>query len=395
MEEQENKVVLAIETANTKVLEIVNNALILGWDKDYCKSLVVELVKDTSRELKELGASTDLILNTQNSIYSTFMNSWLLTTSVIEKNLNIKEIGAIAQEILKVKSESIKELTSQGLIIDTNEKNALLGQGSINNLRDFMTEGYKQETGLGASQRFVDYTERIKNTLNEINQRLADETMTLTGKDGRQLSVRNLAEIETRYKLISEDLTRNGINLNDLVVASSHPDASERCSWWQGKIFIVDLEVDSRPMGQYYGIKPMQTIVGYVDGKPYYSLLQACENGFLSYNCQHRLIKYYKGIKTQERNFIEVSKQRNLTAIQRNMENTIRKYKRREVLSNKGVTLKRKNPYTDEVEEFTEREYNILMSKYWQERYSKFSSDNNLPEYRWRTRITTTERSIK
>ena len=395
MEEKEDKVVLCIETANTKVLEIVNNAVVLGWDKEYCKSLVVELVKSTSKELKELGASDNLILNTQNSIYTTFMSSWVITTSVIAKNLNIKEIGAIAQEILNVESESVKELTSKGFILDVKEQNAMLGLGSITNLRDFMTEGNNKETGLGASQRFIDYTSRIKETLNEINQRLADETMTLVGKDGRKLSVRNLAEIETRYKMISEDLTRNGINVNDLVVASSHPDASERCSWWQGKIFIVDLDINSRPMGQYPGVKPPQNIMGYVDGKPYYSLLQACEYGFLSYNCQHRLVKYYKGIKTQERNFVEVKQQRNLTAMQRNMENTIRKYKRREVLSIKGVTVVKKNPYTDKYEEFTEREYNILMSKYWQEKYSKFAADNNLPIYKWRLRITQTERQIK
>ena len=76
------------------------------------------------------------------------------------------------------------------------------------------------------------------------------------------------------------------------------------------------------------------------------------------------------------------------------MENTIRKYKRRETLSNSAVTVKRKNPFTGQVEEFKEREYNITMSKYWQERYSQFSSAHDLPEYRWRLRITQAERSI-
>jgi hypothetical protein len=148
-------------------------------------------------------------------------------------------------------------------------------------------------------------------------------------------------------------------------------------------------------MGQYKGHKPNQDIIGYIDGKPYYSLLQACQNGFLSYNCQHRLIKYYNGAKPPETDFVTVHKNRNLTAIQRNMENTIRKYKRRQVLSNKNVTLKRKNPYTGKMEEFREREYNILMSQYWQEQYSAFSQKHDLPEYRWRLRITNAEREVK
>ena len=76
------------------------------------------------------------------------------------------------------------------------------------------------------------------------------------------------------------------------------------------------------------------------------------------------------------------------------MENTVRKFKRREVLSSPGVTITRKNPYTNEMQVFKERDYNILMSKYWQERYAEFSNDNGLPEYRWRLRITETERKI-
>ena len=76
------------------------------------------------------------------------------------------------------------------------------------------------------------------------------------------------------------------------------------------------------------------------------------------------------------------------------MENNVRRFKRREVLSNSGVVLRRKNPYTQKMELFKEREYNTLMSKYWQERYSQFSNANNLPEYRWRLRITQAEREI-
>ena len=390
MDEKEDKSVLIIEEANTRVLKIVNDALMFGWTKQYCKELVLELVRETKEQLRALKASDELILNTQNSIMATFMNAWSITIGILKKESKKDEFGVIGQALLNMQSNAKKETTSKGMIINLMDNETIgIGKGSIKNLRDFVTG-----EGLGASQRFIDYTDRIKNTLNEINERLADETMTLTGKDGRKLSVRNLAEIETRYNMITEDLKRNGIEVSDFVIASSHSDASERCSWWQGKIFIVDLEINSRPMGQYKGFKPHQDILGYIDGKPYYSLLQACNNGFLSYNCQHRLIKYYKGANPPEYDFISVKRKRNLTAIQRNMENTVRKFKRREVLSNPGVTIKRKNPYTNEIEEFKERDYNILMSKYWQERYREFSNNNNLPEYRWRLRITETERKI-
>lgn len=386
---KEDKSVLVIEEANTKVLEIVNNAVALGWDKEYCKQRVRLLVEDTRAKLKELDVSDNLILNTTNSILSTFMASWTMTIQVLSRNAKKDKIGIIANTILQMDSEANKQITGKGMVLNINDDVIGIGKGSITNLRDFITDGE-----LGASQRFVEYTKMIKETLNEINERLADQTMTLTGKDGRQLSVRNLAEIETRYKLISDDLKRNDIEVNDFVISSVHA-ASERCSWWQGKIFIVDLDVDSRPMGQYKGEKPNQTIKGYIDGKPYYSLLEACENGFLSYNCQHRLIKYFKGAKPPQYDMITIQTKRDFTTIQRNMENTIRKYKRRQTLSNKNVSMRRKNPYTDEYQEFKEREYNQLMSKYWQEKYRNFSKDNGLPIYEWRLRITEAERGIK
>ena len=118
------------------------------------------------------------------------------------------------------------------------------------------------------------------------------------------------------------------------------------------------------------------------------SLKQACENGFLSYNCQHRLIKYYKGIKPIEYPMVQVNKARDLTIRQRQMENTIRHWKRKERLSDRKLKVNRTNPLTGEQEQFTEYEWNVLNSKLWQEKYRNFSRDNGLPMYEWRTRIT-------
>jgi hypothetical protein len=204
-----------------------------------------------------------------------------------------------------------------------------------------------------------------------------------------------MAEINARYKMITNDLERQGINQNDFVIASSHEDASERCSWWQGKIFLMDVDISSRPMGQYRGHKPSQTILGYIDGKPYYSLLEACNNGFLSFNCQHRLIKYYKGASPVRYDMVEVKKARNLSITQRQMENTIRKWKRRETLSSKGIYVNKTDPFHPEkgIQEMSELQYNQIMSKWWQEKYASFSKVNNIPEYRWRTRITDYERN--
>jgi hypothetical protein len=172
-----------------------------------------------------------------------------------------------------------------------------------------------------------------------------------------------------------EKIKANG---NKYVVASAHGNASERCSWWQGKIFLIDLDVATREMGQYKGIKLKQTILGYIDGKPYYSLKEACENGFLSFNCQHRLIAYYKGIHIPKYNLVEVAKRRDISQKQRYLENKIRKEKSKQVLATSNE----------------ERKQATKESRRLQAYYRDFCKVNNVPRYDWRCRVTEVERNI-
>lgn len=384
-QERKDELALCVEDANTKLTQIINNSVWFAYSKALAKSLVNELVKETTKRLEELKASNDLIQSTINALKKRFMTEWLNVIAVLKENAVKDNLGIIAQTIQQMESVKPIDMESKGITIDLIDNESELGVANahITNLRDFMTDN-----DLGGSQRYTDYVNRLNNALVEIKNNLANGTLTLRDSKGRVKSIRNMAEIETRYKMITEDLKRNGVGLNDFVVASAHANASERCSWWQGKIFLVDLDINSRPMGQYRGTKPTQTVLGHIDGKPYYSLREACENGFLSFNCQHRLIKYYKGVKPPVFAVKEVSRLRDATIRQRNMENTIRKWKRQEKIADSKLVVTRTDPFTNQEEEMTEREYTILMSKYWQQRYRDFSEQQGLPRYEWRTRIT-------
>ena len=382
--ERKDELALCVEDANTKLTQIINNSVWFGYTKTLAKSLVNELVRETTKRLEELKASSDLIQSTINALKKRFMTEWLQVIAILKENVNNDNLGIIAKTIQQMESVKPLDLKDKGITIDILDNEKLgMTNAHVSNLRDFMTDNE-----LGGSQRYTDYVNRINNALVEIKDNLANGTLTLKDSLGRTKSIRNMAEIETRYKMITEDLKRNGVGLNDFVVASAHANASERCSWWQGKIFLVDIDVNSRPMGQYKGTKPNQTVLGHIDGKPYYSLLQACENGFLSFNCQHRLIKYYKGVKPPVYAIKEVNHLRDATIRQRQMENTIRQWKRKEKLSDRVLKVNRTNPITGKMEQFTEYEWNVLNSKLWQQKYRAFSQRNGLPTYEWRTRIT-------
>lgn len=388
MEEREDKLTLIIETANTKVQEIINNALMFGYNKTYCKALVIQLVDKTTKELEENDASDYLIANTKTAILKAFMKGWLNVIAILESKRKTDDLGVIAKVIEQMQTKVPLELKAdKGISIAVYDDNVGIAKAGIKNLRDFVTT-----TELGGTSRFVDYKRMLSNTILEVKDKIASGVLTLQDSLGRTKSIRNMAEIETRYKMINEDLKRQGVENGSFVVSSSHSDASERCSWWQRKIFLVDLDVASRPMGEYKGGKPQQDVLGHIDGKPYYSLRQACENGFLSYNCQHRLIKYYKGIAPVKYSFASVKEARELTIRQRQMENTIRHWKRKEKLADRTIKVKRKNPITGLEEEFTDYEWTVLNSQLWQDKYSSFSESAGLPIYRWRTRITEYEK---
>ena len=388
MEEREDKLTLIIEAANTRVQEIINESLMLGYTKLYAKSLVIQLVNKTEKELEENGASEYLIENTKIAILKAFMKGWLQVITILENKLDNDNLGFIGKIIEQMQTKAPLNLKADsGITIDIYENNIGIAKAGIKNLRDFVTD-----TELGGTSRFVNYKTMLQNTIIEVKDKIASGVLTLEDSLGRTKSIRNMAEIETRYKMINEDLKRQGVENGSFVVASTHQDASERCSWWQGKIFLVDLDVASRPMGEYNGKEPTQTVLGHIDGKEYYSLKQACENGFLSYNCQHRLIKYYKGIAPVEYSFASVEEARELTIRQRQMENTIRHWKRKEHIADRTLKVKRKNPITGLEEEFTDYEWTVLNSQLWQDKYESFSSNAGLPIYRWRTRITEYEK---
>ena len=370
-EERKDELALCVEDANTKLIEIINNSILFAYSRIYAKSLVTNLCNETEKRLKELNASDYLIANTINALKKRFMTEWLQVIAILKQMQKNDNLGLIGKTIQQMESKTPLEMSGKkGITIDLIDEDKTLGiaNAKIENLRDLMT--YNE---LGASQRYIDYVSKLNESLMDIKDKLADGSLTLKDSLGRTKSIRNMAEIETRYKMISEDLERQGVKQNQFLISSSHSNCSCRCSYWQGKIFIVDLDINSRPMGEFdKKHPPIPTAKGHIDGKEYFSLREACENGFLSYNCQHRLIKYYKGIKPPQYKALEVDFLRDATIRQRQMENYIRKYKRREKLAT------------------TSDEYQkaVAKSKEWQKKYANFSLRLGLPRYEWRTRIT-------
>ena len=393
---EEKNLVLIVENANTELKRIITDSMMYSWNKNVAKAKVERLIKDTIKMLRDMEASENLIQSTELGLKQTFLREWRETITLLKTYAKKDKTGILALTIARMNSDNVNVQVqdSGGLMVDIIGDNDLaIANGNVTNIRDFMTEVEN-----ASANRFVDYADMVEDAVVDITEKIAEGSLSQYDKLGRQKSIRNMAEIETRYNLIVDDIKRQGLEKDkDFVVASSHPNESERCHFWSAKIYLLDLDVASRPMGQYNPKnKPTPKIIGHLpNGEPYYSLQQACENGFLSYNCQHRLVKYYEGINPPRYDLVTVNKERDLTTRQRILENRIRKYKARAEMSQQGFSKKYKDPFTDEYKKMSQRTYNQKMSKYWMEEYRKLAIENNLPIYLWRTRISLTEREMR
>ena len=206
------------------------------------------------------------------------------------------------------------------------------------------------------------WDQKVKPTIDRLIESVALDPNDYSGRN----SLRNLAEMETRYQAHLdriEELKASGIKL---VVCSSHADCSDRCAPWQGRVYSLD--------GTY----------GVVDGHRYVPLELATEiyyttkagrtykNGLLGFNCRHEL-RPYEGQLLPTISAEERKAEYAVTLRQRAMERAVRR-KRVEALMLKDIN---KTWYLE-----ARKQAAALYAN-----YMKFSKENERAFYPMRTAI--------
>ena len=390
MKEKE-ELIMIVENATSQLKLLIQKGISSNLAQALILNECYNLISETEKELKKQTNDKEFIqeqIKGLNSLLVRWTNYYLLGLNKIAN----QEHSAILKEVLdnykllNKEGTPIKPLRNGGLtIVSQSPKDMYLANEGIDNIRDLMTN--PQEGGVG---RYVDYGKKLREEIARLQEQYALDPASVSDAKGNKKNLRAMAEIKVRYDLISDDLKGKDVKY---VMATSHPNASERCSWWQGKLFKVDMDVESRQMYQYSKEKSQRLCKPlpkeeWIDGIETYSLKTAVECGFLSYNCQHRLIKYYKGVKAPQYNLIEVERKRNETTIQRALENKVRQTKMIESVNGRNCLIERKNPYTKQMEVFKASDYSVLMQDY----YKEYCQRHGLTQYTWRLRITQEER---
>ena len=319
------------ETVVVKIKEVVLNDLQAGKSDIEIRTKVKKLIDDFCAEINDTvyKARARLVLVESFKRWYSMTNAVMLAVPF----LILRRYSNVPPKVMQSAERQFKKLPPQV---------ALRVQ------RQIPIVEYAQE------YHDAEYRRKMKQAYLRYAVQLADDP----ARYNKNVSLRNLAEVEVRRQEVNDALARLRSQGVCLAWASSHVDCSQRCAPWQGRLYSLD-----GTSGTVDGIPfiPIETAINVVDKYGYI-------NGLFGFNCRHRLIPYYKGLQpTQDYSHAQMAKERAIDKRQRELERTIRKWKER------GFVL-RKGHREESLSAFAK-------AREWTEVYKKYSIENGREYY--------------
>jgi hypothetical protein len=333
--------VVTVQSITLRIKEIVLKDVMEGVDKRVTEAKIKIVIDSLSFNDRVLQLTTRRTLkNFARAIY-------------FNHSVAMRKLGKAYEREMKAIEPSYKVDLSAGF-------NLIAEQARF---REFIDNAPK---GLPVIEN---YRERVASQVRQLA--LEPPIATRTRADGTKytVSLRNLAEIRTRFNANNEDLQEFKDNDVDLVFTSSHADSSIRCQPYQGRLYSISGKTGRTPDGQTY--TPLDTALAGPDGDG---------NGIISgYNCRHRLIPYQQGLRPpEEYSKAEIKRERTIDQRQRYLENRIRNIKGEErALRTIGET--------ERADELNARWKQVDAN------YKSYSLRNGRAFYRWRTQVSRDE----
>ncbi len=266
------ELILEIEQATTDLKLLIKKSLTDFVSINNTRREATMLIDEVYEYVIKYGDDYETMANQTKESLTKCFNEWYA-----QALQTLKEMGAtpfIRNVRSLIRGDDRKGLNAY--ILNENGK-MVKARVDASELRKYITS-HK----FAAGQLMID---DYKKKMNVAMVEIAKERPTLTGinKNGKRytLSLRNLAEMKTRYEAKQEDMERlrkAGINL---VIASQHVDSSKRCEPWQGRVYSLDGSSGRTKDKHRWSYIPLKV---------------AIDNGFLGYNCRHRVVKYMENM---------------------------------------------------------------------------------------------------
>lgn len=342
-----NPQVLSIEDAETEIREVIMQSFLQGASKQQLNikinKIIARVEKAVDKKLK--SAIRRSLLAFANRQYNTLQNNW----------------GAYLPALL--------------VLIGYRQKHNNAGSKQELN---YITQQLAQRPiprGIQPDYYARDLIKRVDSVLNELCEQQPLDPNDISGRN----NLRNKAEMEIRYQRHQDEIAKMKEE-GGLWICSVHADCSDRCSFWQGRIYSTNGTSGTTEDGREY--IPLEWATG--EKKPPKKLGAPAttyktkagvtyKNGLLGFNCRHTLTPFKPYKKPPTISAAERKKEYSITLRQRQFENEIRKAKV-EAIQNKIA-----NPVKS-------REAASRAKKLY-ERYKTFSHNNNRAYYPDRTKI--------
>lgn len=290
---------MRIEDIETQVKLIVKNGYFKGYNSAKVQTLVQkyitkELPNIESRELRQKAfrSLTQLALQEYRLLRVAFGINGVLAFSAIA-------------------------LARKGKL--TREKAQESGLAGLNTL-DRIDRSYPEplEFGMPTQKYSKDYMAEVNKAMTKVAKLNGLDPDDVTGRN----SLRNLAEMQTRFESHEKDIDRLKKAGTRLVVCSVHQDCSDRCYPWQGRVYSLDGTSGKTEDGREFVPLETATDVFYTTkaGKTY-------KNGLLGFNCRHKLTEYKVGMRIPHVSKATQERENAINRKQRQYENEIRKYR--------------------------------------------------------------------
>lgn len=260
-----NTTALALEDAQTEIRVLIKNAFFMSLQPYKVEIRLKEIITKAI-------IGIDIPTLKQDAIRS--LRNFARTQYALWKSLRLTPfvVAYLGREASK--GFAVKTFTNKNDFAVLRQLKGFKGQFK------FPTEA----KGIPLQRYYQDVWEQgVKPTLDKLMQDVALDPNDYTGRN----SLRNLAEMEVRYKnhldTIAE-LKERGVKL---VIASTHADCSKRCAPHQGKIYSLNGTYGITADGRKYEPLENATDIYYTTkaGRTY-------KNGLLGFNCRHKLYEF-------------------------------------------------------------------------------------------------------
>jgi hypothetical protein len=294
-------VLVDIQTATTRVKEIVSEGVAKGWtDKELTKALNKAIAEECNKiDISYRESFRKSLVSSARKWHYQLLQSY----RVLDRNLQQE----IAKQPLNVELFNLSKKTPYEKQIE---------------FRRILDDG--TNPGIPVIK---DYQKSVR----LVARALASDAVKLKTEGKRFMPARLRAELAVRYAAAVENLQRLIDDGVKFCWISSHANCSPRCRSFQGKLYSLfqgKVTID----GKEYGEK------GTIDGIPYRPINEALAgpngdgNGCISgYGCRHRAIEYERGSRPPaDFTKAEMQKEYGIDKKQRAYENRIRQLKTEE-----------------------------------------------------------------